>query len=275
MSTYEHTPPTRERLLEIVDELCSGWNQFLAVPDQQFARPRDADEPAAAALVMALSSHVTELGSGVLTLARSGSSGMTLMPLVRAAYESAITAHWLAQLPDAAPAFINEDARNRKAIVRELPNARGQGFRDSVDAISRQIVPRLSTSSDAQARNFEGRCHDLDLAGVDAYLYYRAASSLTHPSILVADQYLRSIDSELYVSAHAQNMGDAWIFVTAAALVWAQMAANYCDPQRTRRTTLRRIGRELGIEPELALSPAARARTTGVKRPRTAARPND
>ncbi|MBY6687520.1 hypothetical protein HQ305_20005 [Rhodococcus sp. BP-149] len=270
MTADDYEPPASDRLLEIIDQLCAGWQDFLAGSGREFISPRDTNRLLTAPLVMALASHVTELGIAVAALVRGGSSGLTVMPLVRAMYESAITGQWIAQLPDAAMAFINEDARSREALAKDLPHARGRTFRESVDVIRRQIVPKLTTSSEAQARAFKQRCLDLEVGGVDAYIYYRVASSLTHPSVLVADRYLESVDGILRIGARANDIGDAWIFLASASVVWAQMAANYCDPHRTRRSILRAIGRELGIEPELKPSAAAWSRASARKQTRQA-----
>lgn len=256
---------SRERLLAILDELWDGWNDFLYRDGGQLSRPRDAEHPMTAAIVMALASQVSELSRAVATLARADMGDLTMLPLVRTSYETAITAHWLAQVPDATNAFINEDSRSRKALSLHLPNAQSETFRESVESIRRRIVAAQPTSSGTPARQFSAMCDDLELAGVDAYIYYRCACALVHPSVLVADQFLEIDEKDLVVNGASKPMGDAWIFLATASVVWAQMAANYCDPARTRRNTLRRIGRELGISPVLTISGAASRRLAAEK----------
>lgn len=249
------TPPTRARLLELVDELYEGWNRFLFADGGELSKPRDAEHPMTAAVVLALTSHVTETARAVTTLFKSGADDLVVIPLVRTAYETALTAHWLAQVPDATAAFINEDARSRKSLLLDLPKARGAVFRGSVAAIQRHVVPPLNTKSASQARSFAQMCEDLNQAGVDAYIYYRVACGLTHPSVLVADQYLeRRTAQDIVVRGSSHPQGDVWLFLTASSVVWAQAAANFCDTARTRRNTLRRYSRELGIPPFLEVA---------------------
>lgn len=268
MTISTQSTPSRERLLELIDELWDGWNWFLHRDPNQLCRPRDTEHPLTTAVVMALASQVTETARSVAALVRAEMSDLTLLPLVRTAYETAITAHWLAKVPDATAAFINEDARTRRALIQDLPKARSPTFRESVDSIRRQIVPEQPTSSAAPARHFKEMCNDFEVAGMDAYIYYRAACALVHPSVLVADQYLEQDGDGVIVHGAASHQGDAWIFLATASMVWGQMAANYCDPARTRRSDLRRIGRELGISAHLELSEAAYQRLADEKQSR-------
>ena len=129
--------------------------------------PHAAEHPMTAAIVLALTSQVTETSAAAITLIRSGAAELVAMPLVRTAYENALTAHWLTQVPDATPAFINEDVRSRRNLAKDLPEARGETFRASVVSFERQITPKLTTGSAVQARNFRDMCVDLDPAGMD------------------------------------------------------------------------------------------------------------
>ncbi len=182
------------------------------------------------------------------------------MPLVRQAFECAITAHWIAQVPDGMQAFASEHTRKRTALVADLRRARSETFRTGADKVAAHVLPELPSKSSGPARNFNQMCDDLALAGVDAYVYYRLASEQSHPSVFVADQYLESADKDgiVLLTVPRATVADAgWLFLTAASVVWAQMAVNYCDPERRRRNELRAVARKLQIKAELTLSDAA------------------
>jgi hypothetical protein len=250
MDSADYVAPTRDRLIEINDALRDGWNHHLYADQGEVNLPRAAEHPMTAAIVLALTSQVTETSAAAITLIRSGAAELVVMPLVRTAYETALTAHWLAQVPDATPAFINEDVRSRRSLAKDLPKARGETFRASVASVERQTIPKLTTGSAVQARNFRDMCVDLDQAGMDAYIYYRLACALVHPSVMVADQYLeKGTDEDIIVRGSSHPQGDAWLFLATASVVWAQAAANFCDKNRTRRSELRKFAKELGIPP--------------------------
>ncbi|WP_280188141.1 MULTISPECIES: DUF5677 domain-containing protein [Nocardia] len=250
---------TREQIAAVITDLRHSWNQFHAT-DLDLSVPRDATALSVTACVLGLASHVTALAGTVVTVLDQSSNELVAMPLVRQAFECAITAHWLAQVPDGMQAFASEHTRKRNALVADLRRARSEAFRTGADKVAAHILPETPSKSGGPARNFNQMCDDLSLAGVDAYVYYRLASEQAHPSVLVADQYLESADKDgiVLLTVPRTTVADSgWLFLTAASTVWAQMAVNYCDPERRRRNELRAIARKLQIKAELTLSDAA------------------
>ncbi|WP_281033090.1 DUF5677 domain-containing protein [Nocardia jiangxiensis] len=209
--------------------------------------------------MVGLASHVTALARAVVTLLDHSANELVAMPLIREAFEGAITAHWLTQVPDGMQAFAAEYERKRTALATDLQRAQSAPFRAGANMVAAQVLPVKPSKSTSQARNFSQMCEDLALAGVDAYVYYRLASEQSHPSMLVVDQYFDNGKDgiELRIVPRTTVADSGWLFLTAASVVWAHMAVNYCDAPRRRRSELRAIARRLQIEPELKLSDAA------------------
>ena len=95
------------------DELVASWSgrsePFTA---RRKRRPWHAHQFAG---VHALAAHVHRLYVPNTRLLDDGWV-TEAMPLVRAAYESALTAHWIAQTDDGADAFLNEDVGQRRFL---------------------------------------------------------------------------------------------------------------------------------------------------------------
>lgn len=72
--------------------------------------------------VYALAAHTHKLGFAVLEM-RKARFTIDLVPLVRAAYEAALTASWIAQVPDALPAYLNRNHNQQKALRDTIKKA--------------------------------------------------------------------------------------------------------------------------------------------------------
>lgn len=76
--------------------------------------------------VYALVAHTHKLGYAVLELLNAGFT-IEIIPLVRAGYESALTASWIAQVPDALPAYSIAITASRRRCG--TPSIRPGGWR--------------------------------------------------------------------------------------------------------------------------------------------------
>lgn len=244
---------SRERLVEIGRELCElgGLASALTVKRQANA----ALAPAVHGAVM----HCIELGEAALDVFDSGRD-LAAMPLMRAAYESGLTAAWLAQNPEAIRGLVNENRRQRRALSDAMSKSVSESFRDGASKIAHINEDKIETSADAQAQYIKQMCSALR-GGHDAYLYYRFMSSLSHTSAMVIDHYVEETDSNergviLLKSAKPQGH-DAWLFLTVASMMWALHALDHLDITHTRRSRLQRYARELGVTAFLSLTPEA------------------
>jgi hypothetical protein len=190
---------------------------------------------------------------------------MEALPLIRLSYESALTAHWIAQNIDGAEAVLNRDVQSRQAAVQTLKKANSEVLRSGVQNFPYADRDLLRTSSQAQARNFEQLCHDLEPGGADAYAYYRLMSWYSHPSARIIDSYVQppSNDTDITTLRLSPVDSDAnmWTHFIAYSLIWSARAVDFVDANRTHRSELREAARKFGISDVLKLSDDAIRRT--------------
>jgi hypothetical protein len=206
------------------------------------------------AIVHGLSAHAHRVAAPALDMLERGLV-LESMPLVRTTFECALTAQWVAQIDDAAQAFINADIRKRRALVKDLEQAVSQAMRTGAPDIAARLVEELPSSSNAAANNFHDLCLDLQRAGYDAYATYRMMSHFSHASVIVADEYLREPDPG--VAAFGLRMepdqppASTWSFMVAASLVWAGRAVDYFDSVNLRRSELREAAQLLNTTTDM------------------------
>jgi hypothetical protein len=183
------------------------------------------------------------------------------LPLIRTAYQCALTAQWIAQAEEANP-FLDQDLDQR----RQAEHTALRGVPESVrggHSIAGMDLRDLEASAAGSARDFGRLCGDLIPGGDSAYFGYRVMSMYAEPSVALVDEYLASDAagefSGLMLAPREGNRG-AWRGVLVATLIWAGRALDYFDMSHRRRTQLRTAARDLGIESALQLSPQAMRR---------------
>ncbi|WP_143267844.1 DUF5677 domain-containing protein [Amycolatopsis alba] len=210
--------------------------------------------------VFGLVAHTYRIGEQALVMYES-SLVIETFPLLRATYESALTAHWVAQSSDGAEALLNKDVQGRKAAATTLAKARSAILRSGSQQFPGADAEFLKTSSGNQARNFEKLCEDLELAGADAYAYYRLMSWYTHPTARLIDLYIEPSDDLTEVESLRQvpEQMDAnmWVHFLAYSLIWAGRAIDFIDEEHLHRSRIRELARLLHIPDALNLSPEA------------------
>jgi hypothetical protein len=262
----------QKRVSSVARGLLAGWDARADAPLIGTRKRRFHQQQ----LVVAhgLCAHVHYLAGPALGLLDKGKV-LAALPLVRACFESAITAQWVTQTTDGAPAFVNEDVRQRHAHVKTLEKAVSQVFREAAPEIAANLIDRLETS--ATAKGFHNICNDLVPAGADAYSIYRMLSQYSHASVLVIDDYLQATDAGPGVALRTEPVepnGATWTNMLAASLVWAGRAIDYLDKDHVRRSELRAAAATLGITSELQLSETAVLREAKRKsRPKPAPAP--
>jgi hypothetical protein len=250
---------TQTELALIARQLLTGWEAWMT--DPLVVTQRGRKHPMQAAVTHGLCAHVHYLAPSALDLLDSGRV-LAALPLVRAGFEAAIDAQWVAQTKDGWAAFLNEDLRQRQNLVKSLEQAASHVFREAAPSVARYShLEKLETT--ASVRHFQHVCDDLVPAGGDAYITYRSMSHLTHASGLVVDLYLESDDGPAGLARRMtpkEPSALSWTFIVAASLVWAGRAVDFLDKKRLRRSELRSAARAIGTTSELKLSDAARAR---------------
>ncbi len=214
--------------------------------------------------VYGLAAHTYRVGEQALEMYES-KLVLEAFPLLRLTYESALTAHWIAQNVDGGEAFLNRDIQSRKAAAETLRSARSEILSKGADNFPGADRDLLRTSSQPQAKYFEQLCKDLDPGGADAYAYYRLMSWYAHPTARIVDKYLQSSDDGQELDSlrqiPEQDDPNIWVHFLAYSMVWAARAVDFIDAERTHRSELRAAASALGIPAVLKLSEDARRRT--------------
>jgi hypothetical protein len=221
------------------------------------------------AAVHSLAAHVHRLYVPAERLLNDGWA-LEAMPLIRTAYECALTAQWVAQTDDGANAFINENTRHRRALERTAKEGVPASVRGDGKIPGGDLEP-LETTAGGPARNFEQLCGDLVPGGASAYFPYRVLSMYSHATEALVDDYVEpNEEGELgAMRLDPKPTGSAaWRGLLVCSLVWAGRAVDYFDQDHRRRSQLRAAARELGIESALQLSLAAGRRQRAARRAR-------
>lgn len=244
-----------------IEQLTHSWREQAATDgDFKMRRKNLPAHQVQFAIVYALSSHVHSIGETLLPACKQGLS-LVDIPQVRAAYECAITAQWVAQIPDGFKALMNAEVKNRRNLRDTMAMSASVVFRDGTSSFPHADDPLLA--SDVDSRAFEQRCLDLEPGGHDAYAIYRVLSGATHPGVFLSDRYLEAgADGRLTLKPDAGVAHDqlVWTPILCSSLVWAGRAVDFFDQTKARRSELRAVAKAIGIESELKPSSAYRAR---------------
>lgn len=214
------------------------------------------------ASVFALTAHVHSVFVPAARLLDEGCV-VEAIPLIRTAYECALTAHWIAQVDDGAEAFLNKDIKSRQRAERTAQAAVSEALRNG-GPIAGADLDELETSAGGPAGDFKQLCDDLTPGGADAYFHYRAMSMYTHPAALLVDQYLTLSDDGIdFAAFHIQpkeKESGAWRGLLTASLIWSGRAVDYFDGSHQRRSELISAAKTLSVAETLQLTEKARTR---------------
>lgn len=218
-----------------------------------------------------LAAHTYRVGGHSLAMFDDGLE-LEAMPLVRVAYECAVTAQWLANATDGANAWVNEGDRVRRATGLTLRQTTSELMRATGEKFLTDPVTPAVTSSDAQARSFQQMCNDLTPGGPELYAYHRLMSRYCHASVHVVDEYLDLTPAgdgvqALRLTAKTGETG-TWRYFIALSMLWAARAVDFIDTSRQHRSALRAQARRLTVTSELHLTPAAQSRMAADERAR-------
>lgn len=242
-------------------ELLADWDGYQSRMERFRMRRRNRpSHEAQFTLVYGLVCQAHESARGYLAILGAVPS-MVATPMLRACYEQAITAHWVAQVDDAYQAVGQEYVRQRRNLatgLRESAVGALQGAAREVEAVVQFDVNELETLSASPARHFDRLCADLVPGGKEAYSYYRVMSMESHASVLVADQWLSApegVDGPVLLNPKQRMRSEEpWLYLLAASLIWAGRALDFFDETHSRRSYLRTMANEIGVAQELKLS---------------------
>ncbi len=270
---------TGQGIREMLVELLNGWRRDRAY-GLTFASKQHA---AKVGTVYALTSHAHKLAYAVLELLNAGFT-IEAIPTIRAAYEAALTASWVAQVDDALPAYLNRNHAQQRAL-RDSVLKTGWLETERIDIPDAPLESHLvSGDSRKGARRTEDLCGDFYNAH-EMYSIYRGLSWMTHPTTVVTDLYLElkpgSDIPTLHTTAHDGGEGDlmvTWVHILCSSLVWSARALNFIDDQRAKtedRRRLRDAAKRLRIAEYLRVTEDARFRGAQAERQRARTVPDD
>jgi hypothetical protein len=246
----------------VADQLLAGWE---AAPEHMRGDRRKNPEVTLA--VFGLAAHVHRLARAALLLIDQ-EMVLEALPLVRSAFETALTCAWINEQPDALPALRNKEDRQWSALVDTLSRPAWRTDDETKARWAALSHEPESTSSNQPIRYFKQLCDDLLQAGDQAYGLYRIMSASVHPTINLISRYLREPDEGHANLSHIPSPDpspELWVLLLGGSMVWAGRAFDFNNPSRPRRNELRVAARTLRVPVSLVLTNAARVR---VKRPR-------
>jgi hypothetical protein len=257
--------PSAESIREIIRRVLEQWHEttqgkFVWRPDVR---------PVVVITVHGLVAHCHRLAEAVMLLEGEGFR-LEINPLVRTAYESALTAAWLTHVPDAPEAFVNKEWANRRRQLAGIEAAWGNAIPETeiASAVSQLPTEPHLTLSKKSADNFERLCEDLDPGGKQAYGIYRMLCSNAHPSAWVAEHYLRrDAEGELpTLLNYPDRFGKDDTFelqMLGASVVWSEraMLSLAKAPSAKLLDKLEGASRGLEVAAELRASAVAKDRT--------------
>lgn len=268
------TQATHEAMAGASRVLLESWDQFLNRPGDSITFGTRERRPSAGrfATVWALAAHSHRLASTALATLESN-PGVEAGPSVRAAWEHAVQAIWVAQLDHAHWAVSQRRTKHIRDLDNTLLKSRDKDLRTQAEAHLVELEQATSQESGSwvsphsvQLGNFEALCEDLEPGGADLYWLYRALCQTTHPSVYALDGYI-SGDADTWgvqpepEVGRFESMRAFHVLRILEALIWAGQAVDYMDRDgNTWRNILRSTADEFDIERHLRPTHAAKKR---------------
>lgn len=209
--------------------------------------------------VWTLANHTLELAHAVLVLAPRAKL-VTALPQIRLMIDCALTAAWLSVEPAAFGSLVHERSRQRKRTIESIletnviGNLSTRDLDEAVDELQGNEPLQL-----AAGRNLEQRFKAME-GGHALYNTYRIASSFSHASIHLIDNYLRSMpkSKRAPLGVGIDPDGDvgsdaAWLGVAACMVMLALSAVDKIDAEHRLAAEVADGYEQLGITPTIAL----------------------
>jgi hypothetical protein len=241
-----------------LDRLLAHWDSLdLSQPSLRGRHDVTADR---ALTVWGLTAHAHAQARLVRKL---GAAGVEVAPMVRTAYECALSAQWIiTRGPNALPAFLNEGARQRLNLGKSMKEAQWAGMdQELVDQLQAERLPKGNL--DDQAKNLHKIIDDFELAPT-LYAVYRFLCGFSHAGITLIDAYQRDdphspIGVALLRHGAPPGVG-SWEWVLVWTLVWAGRGLDWIVSGSPSRSFYKGIARESGMpDAVLVLTQAAQA----------------
>ncbi|MBC7285994.1 hypothetical protein [Hoeflea sp.] len=265
--------PTEDELQRVCEELGKSWySVFENLTNLELGREDQELDPHRFLIVYAYAAHAQKLTVSAchhlvdLDYAVAG-------PLLRVAYESALTAVWAAESEEAARAI-------HYALVKASGKLRGSAlktswFDDVLDLIPEPDPAPEDTAPRArgEATTFFKLCESLEPDSEWLYMQFRLLSAYAHPSGEVIKMFVDGEAPTISRNPVAASSGVRRALWSAAAhnMLFAGQALDRLDPSARRRDALERAGASIGWDEPLRLSESAKRAVQDARAAREAA----
>jgi len=171
------------------------------------------------------------------------------VPLVRKAFEFAITAQWMHHVPNAVDAFLAKSAGSAKKLFEETKTAQ---IILPDDLITEYEKPAETAPDEVKVlRAFERVCNGFAPGkGNGLYLMYRSLSGICHPSVSAVSRHYElesKADAGVVLTLNGGEEETHILNTLAASLVWAGRAIDQNVKDRPRQAALKQAAREMGV----------------------------
>ena len=260
--------PDEATLRELCADLLNDWHATLASADGSLGLGREDQhvDPVRFATAFSFVGHAHHLVGTACRLLHERDYAAAV-PLLRVAYESAVTAVWAADSPEAANALELEMLRGVKNLRTGLLET---GLFEDVLAPFPEPTERLTKEdvtreAQAQSRRFNEMCNALEPESVWLYQQFRLLSSYAHPSGSVINMFAPGGGALLLATPAAADEQTYlyWWFSAAMILLHAGQALDRLDRDNKRAGALAAAGKLLGWETPLRLKSSAREALDG------------
>ena len=252
--------PSEDALRGACEDLLRSWDvTYLGAEEISLGREDQEPDAVRFLLVLAFAAHAHHLTGTACSLLNDDDYA-SAVPLLRVAYESALTAVWAAESEDAARALQNQyidSAGKLRATVQKTG-----WFDDLLERVPEQgtavdVTPRAS----GEAGSFFNLCQALEPHPDWLYTAFRLLSAYAHPSGSVVRMFVSSVADESVSFAPAQVSREdhrQWWHAAAIGLLHAGQALDRLDPGSPRCELLASVGELLGWGEPLRLTERAR-----------------
>lgn len=259
MTDRAKTPYTSEELLDLISEIVAEWDQH-KVSSRVSAHRDGVNVSSRVASILGLAEHVRHLGVSVALLHKNDMA-FESSPLVRQAYECAVTVQWLGHNPLGPAAMAVEYQRKRTNLKSTLESSASLVFRQGADGMKVDVPPVSGEPHKDRARNFKRLCDDFEPSGNDLYVLYSLLSDPSHASFEAIERYVAVNEDESLAIGLRPEHGlspELLLWITARSMIWSGMAVYYLDRQTEWRNVLRRFAKRIGTAAQLQFTQEAK-----------------
>lgn len=251
--------PSEDTLREVCEDLLRSWIEaYSGIGSIELGSEDQQPDAVRFTIVLAFVAHCHHVTTAAADLMHAGDY-LSAIPLVRAGYESALTAVWASQSEDAARALQIQYVESAQKL---RGSAERTGWFEGLLGHEKPVeVVDAAPSARGEAASFANLCLSLEPDGEWLYTMYRLLSGYSHPSGSVLKAFAPGdVDDAVSLSPEQPSDRRAWWHAAATSLLHAGQALDRLDPSLRRRDALHNAGLVVGWSEPLRLSDAAKAK---------------